>query len=484
MKKPWDKKVFAFLKSCDMNLFFIIFTLFVFLPFNIQPIFAYDESSGIQVDLGVDGCNNNGVCEPPVETVLNCPSDCTITPPINPPAGGGGKFVYPEDLYIYNIHISPEFTNATISWRSNVGSMSSVRWGETTEVKEGTIQGVIFEIDHKVQLINLKSGTMYYFIIESKNASGKIVASTPIYFFTKFKKDTAFPLNPTNVKSYADISGIHISWKNPPDPNFSYIRIMRHEDRLRSNPFLGKLIYEGKGEKFSDSNVVAGKKYFYTLFARNINGEFSSGVGISQIAYSAKKIPPEKKPETKPETIPKEKPEQKPIVEKPILPIKLENFFAHQYNQLVELLEDKKNIPIDGKENTVIDTNEKTFDDDWMEVRGAGGESVGQYLFSFNKDSGRYQAVIPPLSKEGIYNLEIHRYKNDGTSDIISQGSLLVQKSTVPIIEKTEKITLFSYLKNFLKDNLYWLLIILLFILLILVFSSFKRKEETQEKQG
>ena len=122
---------------------------------------------------------------------------------------------------------------------------------------------------------------MYYFVIESRDAKGNSSTFPPVYFFTKFLKDTTFPLNPRNVKATADISGITITWENPPDKNFSYVRIMRHEDRFRGNPFLGKLIYEGSEERFLDKNVVPGKKYYYTLFSRDTNGDYSSGVGVS-----------------------------------------------------------------------------------------------------------------------------------------------------------------------------------------------------------
>ena len=83
---------------------------------------------------------------------------------------------------------------------------------------------------------------------------------------------------------------ITITWKNPPDPNFSYIRIMRHEDRFRGDPFLGKLIYEGSIEKFLDKNVIAGKNISMHYFPEIIKENYSSGVAISQIAYSTKKF--------------------------------------------------------------------------------------------------------------------------------------------------------------------------------------------------
>ncbi len=303
---------------------------------------------------------------------------------------------------------------------------------------------------------------MYYFTIESRDVNGKTNIYPPTYFFTKFLKDTTFPLNPRNVKASADVPGITISWQNPPDDNFSYVRIMRHEDHFRGNPFLGKLIYEGTDEKFLDKNVIAGKKYFYTLFSRDNKGNYSSGVAVSETAYSAKKIPAQ--PEAP--------------IEIPAQFLIEETFFAHQYNQQVEPLTNIKTIKIDSDKSTVIDINSKTLPDDWMKVTNKDGKIIGQYLFSFNKDSGRYQSVIPPLEKEGNYNVKIYRYKNN-VPTIISEGLLNVEEKIAPKIEKSDKN---KYIINYILGHLQLIYIIISIIILIITAFLLKRKTKNPIK--
>jgi len=452
-----------------ISFFFILFLL----NSNIVPLYA--GSNSIQIDLGVSGCNNNGICEPSIgETLLNCPVDCAVVVP--PPRGGGGGMttILPENIYLYNLSIQPNFINAIISWNSSVSTISTIKWGETTEVKEGTLSSVVFARDHKIEIINLKPGTMYYFTIESRDVNGKSNTYPPTYFFTKFLKDTTFPLNPRNVKAIADISGIIITWKKPPDPNFSYVRIMRHEDRFRGDPFLGKLIYEGSEEKFLNKNVVAGKKYFYVLFSKDNKGNYSSGVAVSETAYSTKKIPtqPETPTEIPTEIIPTQ-PEKKPLEI-----LVTETFFAHQYNQQVEPLTNTKTIKIDSNKSTVIDINSKTFSDDWMKVTNKDGELIGEYLFSFNKDSGRYQGVIPPLPKEGNYIVKIYRYK-DNIPTIISQGLLNVEEKIAQKIEKFDKN---KYITNYVFDHLELIYIIISIIILILTALLLKHRTKNPIK--
>ena len=440
------------MKSARENSLLLIITILVLFPF-----LSVAQSNSIQIDLGVDGCNNNGSCESSLgENILNCPVDCAAV-------SGGGSGSIPQNIYLYNLIIQPDLTTATISWTSSISTISNIKWGETAEVKEGTLSSVVFARDHKMQLINLKPGTMYYFTIESRDVNGRININQPTYFFTKFLKDTTFPLNPRNVKTSADISGITISWQNPPDNNFSYVRIMRHEDRFRGSPFIGKLIYEGKNEKFLDKNVLEGKKYFYVLFSKDTKGNYSSGVAISEIAYSVKKTP------TPPPII---------IEEEPSVPALTENFFVHQYNQQVEQLTKTKPVEIVSDKSTVVDINTKTFTDDLIKVTNENGDIVGQYLFSFNKDSGRYQGVISPFEKEGNYNIKIYRYV-DNVPTLISEGSVKVKANST---QKTEQLNNKNYLQSYIFNHLDLIFIIISIIILILAIFLLRNRTKKSTK--
>ena len=232
-------------------------------------------------------------------------------------------------------------------------------------------------------------------------------------------EDIIPPQNPWNVKAIVIASGIILSWLNSPDEDFSYIRIMRNEDHFHSDPFSGKLIYEGNKQYFFDKNVLAGTKYFYTLFSRDTTGNFSSGSAASAIAFY--------------------------FIKTPTAPALIGNFInslpqymVHQYNQKVKPLSYIIPVVVNNTDNITIDTGTINYSDDFLTVVGPAGEDLGQYMFSFNKNSGRYESIIPPLPNTGTYTITIFGYK-DNNPEILSKGLLFVSISAIPKIEQIKE---------------------------------------------
>ena len=83
----------------------------------------------------------------------------------------------------------------------------------------------------------------------------------------------------TNIKSSQNASSIILSWTNPSNviingstlSTFSYVTIIRNEERYPMSAKDGKIVYSGNGTTCTDSDVIKNKKYYYRFFVYDTN---------------------------------------------------------------------------------------------------------------------------------------------------------------------------------------------------------------------
>ncbi len=119
--------------------------------------------------------------------------------------------------------------------------------------------------------------------------------SPPANIISKKVKDTTPPGEVTNLHITSLDSALKLTWKNPDDPDFAGVLILRREERYpEADTTDGEKVYSGKSTTFTDTNLVNGRPYYYRIFTYDEGGNYSKGVVISgtpRHTYTPSEIP-------------------------------------------------------------------------------------------------------------------------------------------------------------------------------------------------
>ncbi len=394
----------------------ILVTLFLFLSIFFVTVDAAQDD--INVNLTVDNCNNNSICESAWEDYLTCPADCTVVPvvPVDPTGSSSGSLILGNAFIGLDVEVDQN--SAVIKWRSFNVTKSNVQWGIDSDHKDGILQNINYLTEHEVEINNLESGTVYYFSIESQNVLGMVYKLENQFFKTISLPDFTPPGNPTNLKAISKTNGIVVSWNNPPEEDFEYVRLMKNKDRYHSNPFEGNLIYEGSGIYSFDAEVKDNTKYYYSLFSRDKSGNYSSGSLVS-IIYN---------PTTS-------------VVDKNILPdVSEENIkkFSNSYKVVQDYVAYDFNtwdtLSLSGDRPISIKTKKSEFskDDYWVEIRNfVAGDIIAQYFFHTEEDEkGEISVTVPYFEREELYTIIIYKY-NQKEAEVTLIGEFDINKASI-----------------------------------------------------
>ena len=202
----------------------------------------------------------------------------TTTPITHNPSASTKKINLEEFL------ITPSLSSAIFFWRTSTYAQFELRWGRTTSYELGFVSHDLFKKEHRTQITDLTPGTVYEFELIAYNRDGTAFTLKKGQFKTLEAPDTQAPVNVTNLQAYIVGNNVHLSWTNPTDSDFSYVRIVRNYLFFPTDSSDGFLSYQGSGSTFVDSGVFTySPVQYYTVFTYDKSGNVSSGAIVAAV---------------------------------------------------------------------------------------------------------------------------------------------------------------------------------------------------------
>jgi|GEM_PF-4803839 hypothetical protein len=204
-------------------------------------------------------------------------------------SGGSGPISGSASLPAFDIRsvvVAVGSNTALIEVTINRPGTVSFSWGGSSLYEGGQSVSNEVQVVHVFKLENLSAGSTYLFKLEASASGGASAGRVNQRFSTLSVPDTLPPLNARNFNAKLIDGAVRLSWQNPPDGDLESVRIVRSGSFYPTAPEDGTIVFEGRGESVIDRSVRAPGSYYYTLFVKDVSGNFSSGavtgIGISQ----------------------------------------------------------------------------------------------------------------------------------------------------------------------------------------------------------
>lgn len=230
-----------------------------------------------------------------------------------------------------------------------------------------------------------------------------------------FPRDITSPTNVSFFRAEPGDKEIFLSWVNPKDLDFSFVRIERSEEFSPLAPGKGLVVYKGRDQSFLDKDLINGKRYYYTIWAFDAAGNFSSGAIASAVPRKILPIdiaPPGVLP-------PKEIPIFLPPMPSPppisIPKINLKDFFL--FTKFIEIKPKESEIRVLPEFPLTFFISSEKFKQEIEIIQIVLDGQV--FLLSLDKEAVFYRGTIKAPEKPGQYPLDIYIIYKNKTQDTI-----------------------------------------------------------------
>lgn len=349
-------------------------------------------------------------------TTSNAVPPVVVASSTNPSSGTAVRTV------LERFSLVPARTSASIDLTTVRPSRIEVRWGRTGSYELGYVVNQIFSKDFRSVISDLEPGTRYEY---------EVVGYSPIGIATVLKRGQFITLSeagvaPSNVSLFnatIENKDVRLNWRLPKG-DVQNVRIVRSNLGYPLTPNDGAIVYQGKGESFTDVNILeVFSPVYYSAFVYDSLGNVSSGA-VLRVALDQQGggliLPPnaiEETPVRSEEGVDifvQEATTTDPEIDQvavripqvsEIRIITRDSLQTFKDEQLTIAKNDQYTISIPAY---AVSKNLKTIILSFTDPNDAGQSY--SYILRLNKDGSAYEAVIEPLYASGASNFTVAVY--------------------------------------------------------------------------
>lgn len=386
----------------------------------------------------------------------------TSTQPIEDNNNGGNG----PDVKLVLLEVLPSIYSVKLQWETNQYAQFELRWGRTSSYELGFVYTDLYKRENTTVITDLEPGTVYEYQLVSYDRDGDREVLSQGRFKTLTLPDNAPPANVTNLRANVTGNTVTLSWDNPTENDFSYVRIVRSHLFYPVDAYDGYIAYQGSRDVFTDKSALIQKDVqYYTVFAYDTQGNISSGAVVAARAPSFAQTP------------------TRPSASSTPLQLSFEDVEFFQNNTRINARDVDADTPL-----TVRIAYEK-LPEHLKTITVVLSHPYDRslqfgFLLKINNDKTYYEATLGALREGGEYPAVLLMYDYEVRVLHTLEGSIMVTKAAhdedlfgIPLTVKP-----MDMMPWFL---LFWLLLILLLLLLLYkLVSSFLIQKKTRVAFG
>lgn len=338
-------------------------------------------------------------------TTLDNPSTSTISVASSTGSSEGTA----SRVVLENFVIREGLSTTSISLTSAHPARFEIRWGRTGSYELGYIVNSSYIKNHEFLLTDLEPGTTYEYQIIGFTPRGQESIVESGSFTTISKWQHVLPSNVARFTAVRNAYDVNLSWIIPSDINISFVRIVRSHLGFPQHPHDGAIVYQGKKEKFVDTNILAQySPVYYTAFVYDTVGNISSGA--IALVYAAENIQNDDKQQTPSignVLAPFEQATSTIYRERMVVDMKMPEAFDIYFIQdekIYSLVD--KDILLDYQSSFIVSIPHNAVAGNLKSIIATfldptNNQNTQSFLLRINKDQTAYEATVPALNVLG-----------------------------------------------------------------------------------